>query len=112
MKKQYIILSIFILLTITFTVLTIVFFHEYKDITKEIVSKELSYDFSSLFPIGTSEEGVSITPKERPDTSTLSAKADNMKLGGIIFLILAIISLGLTIFYLIRILKERKSLAQ
>ena len=110
MKKHYAILSILIALLITFTVLTIVFFHEYKDITREIVGKELSYDFSSLFPIGGISGDGDTTPKERPDTSALAAKADNYKLGGIIFLVLAILVLAGITYFIIRIIRQRKTL--
>ena len=103
MKKYYIFLSILSVILIGFTVLTILYFHDYYEITKEIYKLELDYTFTSLIPFITPEE---TTPKERPDTSLLQAEADYSLRLGIVFLVIAciiLILLAITIIKMFRI---------
>lgn len=108
MKKYYIFLSVISVILIGFTVLTIFYFHDYYEITKEIYKLEMDHTFTSLFSFVTSEDGVS---KERPDTSDLQAQADHSLVLAIVFLIIAIIALALLVFILIKIFKNRNQQA-
>ena len=115
MKKYYIVLSILLVIVITFTVLSIVFFVHYKDITKEIVSQELSYSFTGFIPIfqpKEGEEGVEITKQERPDTSALKADSDVALTLGIIFTVIASISLIIFVLGIIKMLEDKKKLSK
>ena len=108
MKKYYIFLSVISVILIGFTVLTIFYFHDYYEITKEIYKLEMDHTFTSLFSFVTSEDGVS---KERPDTSGLQAQADHSLVLAIVFLIITIVALTLLVFILIKIFKNRNQQA-
>lgn len=104
MKKYYIFLSVISAILIGFTVLTIFYFHDYYEITKEIYKLEMDHTFTSLFSFVTSEDGAL---KERPDTSGLQAQADHSLVLALVFLIIAIIALTLLILILIKIFMNR-----
>lgn len=109
MKKYYIFLSVISVVLIGFTVLTIFYFHDYIEITKEIYDLEIDHTLAALFvaiiPSGDK------TPIERPDTSGLQAQANHSLTLGIIFLVIAISALALLIIILKKILKNRKQQA-
>ena len=113
MKKRYIILSILLVVIITFGVLSGVFFVRYKDITEEIVGKEVSYSFTGFIPIlqpKENGEGYEIVQQERPDTSALKADS-NVALGlAITFLVIGCIALIGFVIYLIFTIKKKKLL--
>ena len=107
MKKYYIFLSIFTILLLVFTGLTIFYYHDYYKITKEIYKLELNHAFTSLIPFG--REGDETTAKERPDTSGLQAQADLSLALGIVFNVIACIALALFVVALVKTLKNRKT---
>ena len=97
------ILSVSVALLIGFTILSIFYFHDYYEITKEIYKIELDYSFTSLF--SSMVDGL----KDRPDTSGLQAEADVSLTLGIIFTAIACIALGLFIVFITKMIKAKKS---
>ncbi|MCR5308704.1 MAG: hypothetical protein K6E21_01150 [Bacilli bacterium] len=106
MKKYYIILSILITLIIACAVFSIFKFIDYKDITEDIVGQEITFAFTSALP-GLSGD----TPKERPDTSALQAKADTSLALGISFSVIGGICIIAFVLLLIKTLKLRNNKA-
>lgn len=104
MKKYYIFLSIIGAILIGFTVLTIFYYHDYYEITKEIYKLEMGHTFSSLLSFLPSEDN---TKKERPDTSGLQKEADFSLTLGIIFTVVACIALALFVIFLYKTLKKK-----
>ena len=101
-KKYYIFLSVSAALLIGFTILSIFYFHDYYEITKEIYKIELDYSFTSLF--SSMVDGL----KDRPDTSGLQAEADRSLTLGIIFTVIACIALAFFIVFIIKMIKAKK----
>ena len=106
MKKYYIFLSLIGVVFIGFTVLSIFYYHDYYEITKEIYKLELDHTFTSLLPFISSDE--SGTKKERPDTSGLQHEANVSLTLGIIFTVIATIALAAFIVLLLKTLKNQK----